>query len=279
MARSLHKLGYSPEDAVKKISIINLTLEEVRHETNGVTYLECFRQSNFRRTLISIAPLCIQALSGIIFASSYSTYYIQLAGYSTSASFKLQIVQQAISLVGNVMSWYLVDRIGRRNLTFYGLAVLTVILFLMAGLASNGSPGCIKGVVSMILLYCWWYNVTIGATAYTILCEVSTSRLRIKTIAIGLATQNALYMMWSFVLPYLFNPDKANLGARVGFIFGSLAVLCLVYLWFFLPETAGRTYEELDEMFIKGVSARQFKGFKPSAQIAGEAAKQAIRAT
>lgn len=274
--RSLTKLGYSGEETNKKLAVIHLTLEEIRRESAGATYLDCFRKSNLRRTIVSIAPLLIQSLSGIVFAGSYSTYYMQLAGYSTSASFKLQIVQQVISLVGNVMSWYLIDRVGRRNLTFYGLAVLTVILFLMGGLAAAATPGAIKGTVAMILIYCWWYNVTIGATAYTILCEVSTSRLRVKTIAIGLASQNGLSMMWSFVLPYLFNPDKANLGAKLAFIFGGLAVLSLVYLWFCLPETAGRTYEELDEMFVKGISAREFKDFKPEAQVKGEVVKQSV---
>jgi len=212
-------------------------------------------------------------MTGIVFAASYSTYYQQLAGYSTSASFHLQIVQQVISLVGNVMSWYLVDRVGRRNLTFWGLVVLTIILWLMAGLATAATPGAIKGTVAMILLYCWWYNVTIGATAFTLLCEVSTSRLRVKTIAIGLATQNAFNTMWSFVLPYLFNPDKANLGAKVGFIFGGLSFFCLVYLWFYQPETAGRSYEELDELFMKRIPARKFKSYKTDAERKGEEAK------
>lgn len=257
---------------------MKLTLEEIRRETEGANYLECFQKSNLRRTLISIAPLCIQSLSGIVFAASYSTYYMQLAGYSTSMSFKLQITQQVISLVGNVMSWYLVDRLGRRNLTFYGLLMLTIILFLTGGLAVAATPGAIKGTVALILLYCWWYNVTIGATAYTILCEVSTSRLRAKTIAIGLATQQSLNVMWSFVLPYLFNPNKANLGAKVAFIFGGLAVLSLVYLWFCQPETAGRSYEELDEMFMKGVRARKFKDYRTDAQVKGEDAKEALQA-
>ncbi|KAF4450770.1 MFS hexose transporter [Fusarium albosuccineum] len=276
--KSLARLGSKGEGGEKRLAAINKTLEEVKQETDGATYLECFRKSNLRRTIISIAPLCIQSLSGIVFAASYATYYIQLAGYSTSESFKLQIVQQAISMIGNIMSWYLVDRVGRRALTFYGLLILTVILWLMGGLAKAGTTGTIKGAVSMIMLYCWWYNVTIGATAYTVLCEVSTSRLRVKTVAIGLAAQNALNMMWSFVLPYLFNPDKANLGAQVAFIFGGLAILSLVFLWFYLPETAGRTYEELDEMFIKGVPARKFKGYKPDAQANGEAVKTAYDA-
>lgn len=276
--KALARLGSKGEEGQKRLAAINQTLEEIKRETEGATYFECFRKSNLRRTIISIGPLCIQSLCGISFIASYATYYMQLAGYSTSESFKLQIVQQAISMIGNIMSWYLVDRVGRRNLTFYGMLVLTIILWLTGGLATASTPGAIKGTVAMILLYCWWYNVTIGATAYTVLCEVSTSRLRVKTIAIGLAAQNALNMMWSFVLPYLFNPDKANLGARVAFIFGGLAVLSMVFLWFCLPETANRTYEELDEMFINKVPARKFKGYKPDVQANGEAVKVAYKA-
>ncbi|KAJ4991207.1 MFS hexose transporter [Stagonosporopsis vannaccii] len=272
--KALGGLGYKGEAGEKRLASINNTLEQVRKETEGVTYMECFRKSNLRRTIISIMPLSIQALSGVAFAASYFAYYTQLAGFSTEMSFKLQIVQQVLSLIGNVMSWYLVDRVGRRNLTFWGLVILTVILFVMAGCAVAGTVPALKGAISMILLYCWWYNVTIGATAYTILCETSTSRLRVKTIAIGLALQNALQTMWSFTLPYLFNPDQLNLGGRLGFIFGGLSFLCLVYLWFYQPETAGRTYEELDEMFMKNVPARKFKTYQTDAQALGQAVKE-----
>lgn len=226
-------------------------------------------------------PMCIQALSGVVFAAGYSTYYMQLAGYSTEMSFRLQIVQQIMSLIGNIMSYFVIDRVGRRNVMVYGLGILTAILMVTGGLAVVGSEtgnpnagGAIKGTVALILVYCWWYNLTIGAAGYTILAEVSTSRLRIKTIAIGMALQNALYTMWSFVLPYLFNPDKANLGAKVSFIFGGLCVICLVYLWFYQPETTGRTYGELDEMFMKKVSARKFKAYRTDAEAMGVAVKE-----
>lgn len=272
--KALAALGYRGEAGERRLANINNTLEQAKEETEGVTYLECFRKSNLRRTIISIMPLSIQALSGITFAASYSAYYMQLVGFSTEMSFKLQIIQQILSLIGNVMSWYLVDRIGRRNLTFWGLIVLTAILFVMAGCAIAETVPTLKAAVGMILLYCWWYNVTIGATAYTILCETSTSRLRVKTIAIGLALQNTLQMMWSFVLPYLFNPDKLNLGGRLGFIFGGLSFICLIYLWLYQPETAGRTYEELDEMFRKSIPARKFKAYRTNTQVMGEVAKE-----
>ena len=212
--RMLHRLGYKSSTGadIRRLANIKLTLEEIRKETEGATYLECFRKSNLRRTIISIAPLSVQMFTGIVFAASYSTYYAQLAGYSTDMSFKLQIIQQVISMIGNVMSWYLIDRVGRRALTVYGTIALTVILWIMGGLAVGGSPGELKGTVAMILIYCWLYNVTIGATAYTVLTEVATARLRAKTIALGIAFQSCWSLMWSFTLPYIFNPDQANLG-------------------------------------------------------------------
>lgn len=78
--------------------------------------------------------------------------------------------------------------------------------------------------------------------------------------------------MLAFVLPYLFNPDQANLGAKVSFIFAGLSVFCTIYLWIYQPETAGRSYEELDELFIKKIPASQFKGYKTDAQMKGDEA-------
>lgn len=160
-----------------------------------------------------------------------------------------------------------------------GLFVLTVVLFVMAALAVAGSPGAIKGTVGLTLVYCCWYNVTIGATAYTILCEVSTARLRVKTIAIGSSAQALLNMMWSFVLPYLFNPDTTNLGTKIIslYLWRAIAVLSLVYAWLCFPKTAAWTREKLDEMFIKGVPARKFKTYKPDAEVRCEEAQARLQ--
>lgn len=275
--KNLSKLGYKGDNGRTKLAMIELTLEEIKHETEGATYLECFRRSNLRRTMISVGPLIIQVLTGITFVAGYFTYYLQLAGYSTSESFRIQIAQPVLSIVGNLMAAFLIDIVGRRNLTFYGLAILVVLLFLTGGLATGGSHTEIKGTVALILVYSWMYNVTIGSTAFTIMCETSTSRLRVKTIAIGLALQNSINVMWQFVLPYMFNPDKANLGGKVAFIFGVPSFVCLLYLWYFQPETGGRTYEELDEMFAKGVPPRKFKSFKTDAQTKGEIVKAGIK--
>jgi hypothetical protein len=177
------------------------TLERIRHKTEGATYMECFQKTNLRRTIISVAPFTIQVFCGAMFTNSYNTYSAQLAGFSTDMSYRLSVGQQVLSIAGNVASWFLVERIGRRSLIMWGVTSLSVCLWIMGGLAVAGSSETAKAAVSMILIYSFAYNVGIGAVCFTILTESSTSRLRMKTIAIGLALQNSVYLGWSFALP------------------------------------------------------------------------------
>ena len=69
-----------------------------------------------------------------------------------------------------------------------------------------------------------------------------------------------------------FNPDQANLQAKVAFIFGAFSILSTVYLFLYQPEVAGRSYEELDEMFMKKVPARDFKSYKTEVEEKSERA-------
>ncbi|KIX99304.1 uncharacterized protein Z520_04880 [Fonsecaea multimorphosa CBS 102226] len=258
--KALKKIGYSSDaDAELKMREIKRVLAKTVEETSGATYVECFRRSNLRRTIIAAMPLTIQTFSGVAFVGSYTTYYQQLAGYSTAASFHLFILQQVLSGAGNICSWFLVDRVGRRPLTLWGMVMLTLILLITGGLAVSGTPPAIKGTIALLQLFSFVYNATIGATAFTILTEIPTARLRAKTASISVGLQSALFTMWGFVLPYLFNPDKANLGAKVTFIFGALSVLSIVYLWLCQPESAGLSYERLDELFIARVKTKGFK--------------------
>ncbi len=55
-------------------------------------------------------------------------------------------------------------------------------------------------------------------------------------------------MLYS-VLPYLFNPDKLTLGGKLGFLFATLSLVFIVYLWFHQPQTSGRSCLGLDDIF------------------------------
>lgn len=60
-------------------------------------------------------------------------------------------------------------------------------------------------------------------------------------------------------LPYAINPDQGNLGGKIAFIFGSTLAACAVFVFFMIPETKGRTYIEIDELWARKVPARKFK--------------------
>lgn len=83
--------------------------------------------------------------------------------------------------------------------------------------------------------------------------------------------------MWAFVLPFIFNPDQANLGGKTGFIFVGFSFLALVYMFFCQPETAHRTYEEIDELFTKRVPARAFKTYQTDAELKGLEARTRMK--
>jgi MFS family permease len=102
--QSLRKLGQGSDQSQESFAMIHYTLEANATETNAATYMELFRKSNLRRTIIALMPLTIQSFSGVGWVGGYFTYYAQLAGYSTSISYRLNICQQVLSTTGNVMS-------------------------------------------------------------------------------------------------------------------------------------------------------------------------------
>ena len=75
------------------------------------------------------------------------------------------------------------------------------------------------------------------------------------------AAQGALGCVMTVAIPYMINPGQANMQGKLGFFFGGLAALCLVWSYLRVPETSGRTYEELDILFDRKVGVRQFEGY------------------
>jgi SP family general alpha glucoside:H+ symporter-like MFS transporter len=64
------------------------------------------------------------------------------------------------------------------------------------------------------------------------------------------------------VLPYLFNQDQANLGGNIGWIYFAMGLMMLVAVFFGVPDTKGRSFEELDLLFEKKISARKFHSYQ-----------------
>src|SRR4051812_23709681 len=92
--------------------------------------------------------------------------------------------------------------------------------------------------------------------------EIPSQRLRSYTF--GLASAVGFLAAWliTFTAPYFINPAALNWGPRYGFIWFPSCVVAALWVFFFLPEAKGRTLEEIDEMFAKGLPARKFAGYR-----------------
>lgn len=76
----------------------------------------------------------------------------------------------------------------------------------------------------------------------------------------------------------MLSPQYAGWGSKIGLFFGPLAVLFTILVWFAVPETKGRSYTELDELFERRVPAWRFSKERTSVQDAAAAATAAAAA-
>jgi hypothetical protein len=78
--------------------------------------------------------------------------------------------------------------------------------------------------------------------------EIPSQRLRSYTF--GLAAAAGFLGAWliTFTAPYFINPSALNWGPRYGYIWFPSCMVCVVWVYFYLPEVKGRTLEEIDAM-------------------------------
>lgn len=87
---------------------------------------------------------------------------------------------------------------------------------------------------------------------------MATRRLQIKTIVLGRMAYGVIGIICSVLTPYMLNPGDWNWGLYAGFFWAGFCFLCIIYTWFRIPEPTGRTFAELDLLFERKISARNF---------------------
>jgi SP family general alpha glucoside:H+ symporter-like MFS transporter len=111
---------------------------------------------------------------------------------------------------------------------------------------------------SLMLVWALFYQLTVGTVTYSLVAELSTRRLQIKTVVLGRCLYNVVGIICGVLTPYMLNPGEWNWGNYAGFFWGGICFLCIIYTYFRVPEPRGRSFAELDMLFERGVSARQF---------------------
>ncbi len=225
----------------------------------GTSYWDCFTGFELRRTEIACVSFAGQILSGLSFAYNAS-YFFEQVGLDAETTYSLNILGTTLAFVGTLVNWfYFMPYMGRRNIYLLGAFVMAIELFLI-GVLNVWTHHKFIAVTQAALTLVWTftYQCSVGQLGWSYPAEVGSTRLRQKTVCLA---RNAYYVcavISGSMLPFFLNPEALNLRGYTGFIWGTTALLTWIWAYFRLPETRGRTYEELDVLFAKGVPARRF---------------------
>ncbi|KAJ9646704.1 hypothetical protein H2204_000396 [Knufia peltigerae] len=260
--QSLKRLSSDQTDTKATLAMMIHT-DRMERETETGSYVDCFRGVDLRRTEIAAITWALPIFSGLPL-QPFNTYFFEQAGLPNTIAFDMTIAFYGVGLCGTLGSWFLITWFGRRSICLAGLSIMTVVLLVMGcvGFAPSSNGGSKWATSAMLVVWVCLYDISIGPLAFCIVSEVSATRLRGKTIAIGRNSFYFFYIIFNVATPYMLNPTQAGWKGKTGLLFAGTCFLSVIWVYFRLPELKGRTYEELDILFRKRVPARKFKSTK-----------------
>ncbi|KAL8291287.1 hypothetical protein RQP46_002265 [Phenoliferia psychrophenolica] len=251
--------GYSVE---KDLAQLDYTLQKEQEQTAAtreVSFRDCLRGVDARRTFCACFPSLTQNLTGQNLVGTYSTYFFLLAGQKDPL-----ISSVIVTLVGmstNFATFFTIEskRVGRWALLIGGLATMTLSMLSIAiiDVASKGVYSSAAGILLVLFLAFFTVGSTAGpgATGWVYTGESGSARLRAKTTTLGTCGNATVGLVFNSALPYMLNVW----GAKSGFLFAGLGATSCVIVYLFIPDFTGRTFAELDELFARKIPARKFR--------------------
>jgi SP family general alpha glucoside:H+ symporter-like MFS transporter len=241
------------------IAMIQHTNELEKSLSSGTSYFDCFKGTNLRRTEVVCFVWLVQTLCGQNLMG-YFAYFCVQAGLPTVQSFNLSLGQYALGVIGTLGSWFLMSMAGRRTLHICGLASLFLLLVITGSLsfAPDDNNAAKWAIGAMLIIFTFCYDCTVGPVTYSLVSELSSTRLKAKTIVLARCLYNISNIVVNVLTNYQLNDTAWGWGARSAYFWAGTCLACLIWAFFRLPEPKGRTYEELNVLFEKGISARRF---------------------
>ncbi|KAI6711895.1 hypothetical protein JHW43_005560 [Diplocarpon mali] len=251
-----HYPGFNGDDT---IAMYRYTDEMEKKSSAGSSYLDCFRGVDLRRTEVVGCSWLSQTFVGSTMMY-FGTYFYIRNGITAERAYQLGCGQYVVGILASLCAMGLMNRFGRRTIYLAGGCALFALLMIIGFTGLSAGTGGQWATSSMLLVYTFVYNLTIGPVCYSIISEMPSSRLKSKTIALARMQYNLGSIVVSILTAYQLTakPEGWNWGAFTGFFYAGLCAIAVVWMYFRLPESRRRGYAELDLLFGKKISARHF---------------------
>lgn len=239
-----------PDD--KKVQGEFLAVKDVVFEMSKGGFRECFknnRNRNFHRTVLAYVNQMFQQISGINLVTYYAaTIFENSIKLSPFLSRLLSACNGTEYWIASWIAIFTIERFGRRALMIFGAAGMSCSMAILAGATSN-IENASMGILATVFLFVFNSFFAVGWLGMTWLypAEVTPLSIRAPANAISTTANWAFNFLVVMITPVAF----ANIGYQTYIIFAVINAAIVPCVYFFFPETAGRSLEEMDEIFHK----------------------------
>lgn len=195
---------------------------------------------------IGVVLAVFQQWCGINVLFNYAHELFSAAGYAVSGVLTNIVITGIANVLFTLIALYTVDRWGRRALLLTG-ALGLALLYLLLGAGYYRGLGGWPMLAGMVLAIAC-YAMTLAPVIWVVLSEIFPTRIR------GAAMATATFFLWtaSFLLIYTFPFLNEKLGAAGTYwIYGVICLAAFLFIYRRLPETKGKSLEEIEEAFTK----------------------------
>ena len=256
-------------------------------QNSGPWYDKFFKNGMWRRTFAGASVQAWQQLSGANVMTYYVVYVFYMAGLTGNANLISSGVQYAAFIIFTTVTFFFIDKTGRRPLLIYGAIAMGVCHFVVGGVLgsygehvdsidNNGNikvtiennQGAAHTVIAFSYLLIIAYALTLAPVAWVYASEVWS--LETRAYGMGLASianwvssssphdtrteffRLTLAQLFNFALGFFLPPAFHNISWKTFLIFGTLCFGAAAQAYVSYPETACKSLEEIEEMFRPG---------------------------
>lgn len=231
-----------------------LELQEIENaiskeeNTEKATYKDLTTPWIRRIVFIGLGIAIVQQITGVNSIMYYGTEILRDAGFGTEAALIGNIANGVISVLATFVGIWLLGKVGRRPMLLTGQIGTTLSLLLIGifSLVLEGQPSLPYVVLSLTVTFLAFQQGAISPVTWLMLSEIFPQRVR------GLGMGVTVFCLWitNFLIGFSFPILMADIGlSTTFFVFVVLGVFAIAFVKKYLPETRGRSLEELEEYF------------------------------
>lgn len=200
--------------------------------------------------VIGVLLSVFQQVIGINAVLYYAPEIFKDMGSGTSAAMLQTIIIGAVNVIFTLVAIFTVDRYGRKPLMIFGALGMSVAMLSLGFSFYNEAMGITVLIAMLVYVAC--FSLSWGPVCWVLLSEIFPNKIRSIALSLAVAAQWVTNYLVSWSFPMMNNNTYLIEQFNHGFaywIYGGMSLLAALFVWKFVPETKGKSLEEMENLW------------------------------